>query len=1158
MQVIDFLKKDQGVTAFIAKTSRIKNSLLTGVERGAFAVLIQAYLAQVGQPLLLIEENEYKAQERYNDLSRLLADDDLELFALDGNLATQTAVSSPDELSSRIQCLNLLLSGRPGVVIATPQGLQYPLSAPALFKKGQKHFAVGDEIALPALAQWLNQAGYHRENLVVKPGEFAMRGDIVDLYPLDRESPLRLEFFGDEIDTIKTFDLTSQRSLEELPEATVPAASDHVFTAEDLDRAGRELAGDLPKEAAASLEIAQEALANGQLPDDYDRYLDYLLPESFSLLDYLPAKGLLLFNDWQLIAESVKNMGAINDDYLASQIASKMMTSRQKLRLDFDVVLKADCHHRLYVSLMAHSMGRLRFGQHLDWDSREPQQFFSQMELLKTELDSYAKKGQTVVLQVSSRRQAEEFNRSCHDYDIYLPLAEADGLKEGRAQLVIGGYASGFVLPDSDLVYLTEKELFNQNKRPKKRIKTLENAQRLRSYTELKPGDYVVHVNHGIGRFEGIQTLETDGKKRDYITITYQKGDQLFVPADQLSLVQKYVASEGKQPHVNKLGGSEWAKTKKRVAARVEDIADDLIDLYAKREAEKGFAFSPDGSDQAAFEAAFPYEPTPDQLRATAEIKADMEKAKPMDRLLVGDVGFGKTEVAMRAAFKAICDGKQVAFLVPTTILAQQHYQTIKDRFKGFPVEIASFSRFQGQAESKKIVAGLKDGSIDLVVGTHRILSKDVQFKDLGLLIIDEEQRFGVAHKEKLKQLKTNIDVLTLTATPIPRTLHMSMIGIRDLSVMETPPQNRYPIQTYVLEQLPGTVKEACQREMQRGGQVFYLHNRVGDIEETVARLEQLLPDARIAYAHGQMSENQLEDILSRFLDREFDILVTTTIIETGIDMPNVNTMIIEDADHYGLSQLYQLRGRIGRSARLAYAYFLYQPNKVLTEVGEKRLDAIRDFTELGAGFKIAMRDLSIRGAGNMLGAQQHGFIDSVGYDLYSQMLADAIKERQGKKPVKKSNAEVDLGLEAYIPEDYIADQEQKIEFYKKIKGIGSLQNREDIEDELLDRFGDYPAAVENLLNVASLKASCDLAQILTLVKEKDQIRVIFSDYGSREMEGPNIFKALEHVSWKARIALGAQKRLVVTLLLPDKLTRRAMFTELGTFAKDAAEIIQR
>ena len=415
-----------------------------------------------------------------------------------------------------------------------------------------------------------------------------------------------------------------------------------------------------------------------------------------------------------------------------------------------------------------------------------------------------------------------------------------------------------------------------------------------------------------------------------------------------------------------------------------------------------------------------------------------------------------------------------------------------------------------------------------------------------------------MAHKEKLKQLKTNIDVLTLTATPIPRTLHMSMIGIRDLSVMETPPQNRYPIQTYVLEQLPGTVKEACQREMQRGGQVFYLHNRVGDIEETVARLEQLLPEARIAYAHGQMSENQLEDILSRFLDREFDILVTTTIIETGIDMPNVNTMIIEDADHYGLSQLYQLRGRIGRSARLAYAYFLYQPNKVLTEVGEKRLDAIRDFTELGAGFKIAMRDLSIRGAGNMLGAQQHGFIDSVGYDLYSQMLADAIKERQGKKPVKKSNAEVDLGLEAYIPEDYIADQEQKIEFYKKIKGIGSLQNREDIEDELLDRFGDYPAAVENLLNVASLKASCDLAQILTLVKEKAQIRVIFSDSGSREMEGPNIFKALEHVSWKARIALGAQNRLVVTLLLPDKLTRRAMFTELGTFAKDAAEIIQR
>ena len=560
---------------------------------------------------------------------------------------------------------------------------------------------------------------------------------------------------------------------------------------------------------------------------------------------------------------------------------------------------------------------------------------------------------------------------------------------------------------------------------------------------------------------------------------------------------------------------------------------------------------------QREFEDAFPSVETPDQVRSLKEITHDMEQDKPMDRLLVGDVGFGKTEVALRAAFKAIQDNKQVAFLVPTTILAQQHYETIQDRFKNFPVNYAVLSRFQTPAEAKKITTGLKDGKIDLVVGTHRLLSKDVQFKDLGLLIVDEEQRFGVKHKERLKELKANIDVLTLTATPIPRTLHMSMVGVRDLSVMETPPSNRYPIQTYVMEQIPSVIKDACLREMQRGGQVFYLHNRIDDIDEVVSHLEDLMPTARIVSVHGRMSKNQMEDILYRFLNREFDILVTTTIIETGIDMPNVNTMIIEDADHYGLSQLYQLRGRIGRSARLAYAYFLYQPNKVLTEIGEKRLDAIRDFTELGSGFKIAMRDLSIRGAGNMLGSQQHGFIDSVGYDLYSQMLADAIKTRKGKKKLKKSNAEIDLGLEAYIPESYIADQEEKIEFYKKIKAA-DVDEIAQIQDELIDRFGDYPEPVENLLAISKLKTEADLAQALTITKSNNQVKVEFDNEASRELEGPNIFKALEHVSLKAKINLSPQKRLIVLLELPAKIQSRQLFNELTTFMAGANDIIQR
>lgn len=1161
MQLINFLEKDSNLTEFVEKVQKVKNSLLTGAGSGAFCAFIKYLTEEISAPLLLIEENEHKMQTRFEQLQGVLDDDKLQIFSLDATIATQSAVSSPDELSSRIQSLDFLLSGSNGVVLATPQALQYELSSADLFLNAKKEFSVGNEYDLNDLTSWLNRVGYKKENLVARSGEFALRGDILDIYPLDREEPIRIEFFGDEIDTIKSFDLSTQRSQDSLGKITIPAAIDRIFTAEDIQNAAKKLQTsmeDSDLELDPSFDLALEAFQSGNLPENYSFFVDYLLSNPTSILDYLPNKGLLLLDDWSLIQENVKEVDASNNDFIKNEVENGKMLPEQKMSQNLSENLKGDKHHRIYFSLFTRSMGRIRLGQHLAWEVREAEEFFGQMPLIKDELASYSQKNQTVILQADSVKRAQQISISMNDFDMHFPICKGDDLLEGRTQIIVGNYSNGFVLPDSKLVYLTERELFNRNTKPRKQIKTLENAQRLRSYAELKPGDYVVHINHGIGRFEGIQTLETDGHKRDYITITYQKGDQLFVPADQLGLVQKYVASEGKTPHINKLGGSEWAKTKRKVQSKVEDIADDLITLYAKRESEKGFAFSPDNEYQKQFEDAFPYPETPDQLRTLKEIKSDMEKPKPMDRLVVGDVGFGKTEVALRAAFKAIQDGKQVAFLAPTTILAQQHYETIKDRFKDFPVTTAVLSRFQTPKETKQILKDLESGMLDFVVGTHRILSNDVKFKDLGLLIIDEEQRFGVKHKEKLKKLKSNIDVLTLTATPIPRTLHMSMVGIRDLSVIETPPRNRYPVQTYVLEQIPSIVKEACQREMQRGGQIFYLHNRVNDIEDKVSELENLIPNARIAYAHGKMSEGQLEDVLQRFLNREFDILVTTTIIETGIDMPNVNTMIIENADHYGLSQLYQLRGRIGRSARIAYAYFLYQQNKVLTEVGEKRLDAIRDFTELGSGFKIAMRDLSIRGAGNMLGAQQHGFIDSVGYDLYSQMLADAIKERKGQKKVVRSNSEVDLGLEAYIPSEYINDQEQKIEFYKKIKEIQSDKDRQDIEDELIDRFGDYPASVENLLNTSSLKADCDNAQILTMIKVKDNIKVIFNDAASRILEGPNVFKALEHVSFRARISLNPEKHLVVLLKLPEKINNRQLFDELITFVQAAGEFVQR
>ena len=1165
MRLTEILNKDQDLNNFILKTKQVKNSLITGANAGAFSLLLKQIISKLNEPLILVEENENKAQNLYGELSAILDSEQVQIFSLDATIATQTAVSSPDELSSRIQALSFLLSKKAGIVITTPQGLQYKLSNPTDFAKAKRVFIPEKEYELTELNNWLVHSGYQKEALVTKPGEFAIRGDILDIYPLDRENPVRIEFFGDEIDTVKEFNLATQRSTQEIDLVEITAAQDRVFSSDAIKKAAEKIRKDMADAPAPEktvkdhFTVALDNLDTGGLPQNYSFLVDYLIEKPSSLLDYLAPNGQILIDDFPLIKQSVETVDEQNAAFISDELKTGAMLPGQKLRADFDKVLSQDKHHRIYFSLFQRSMGRLRLGQMLNWQTREPEQFFSQMPLIKSELESYKKSGQTVILQADNDKRARQIDQTMVDFGLSLPIVGEDEIIEGQCQIVVAGYTSGFTLPTVKLVYLTERELFNKRPQRKKRIKTLENAQRLRNYTELKPGDYVVHINHGIGRFEGIKTLENNGVKRDYITITYQRGDQLFVPADQLSLVQKYVGSEGKTPHINKLGGSEWAKTKRKVQSKVEDIADDLIELYAKRESEKGFAFSPDDDLQRKFDDAFPYPETADQLRSIKEIKEDMENPKPMDRLVVGDVGFGKTEVALRAAFKAVQDNKQVAFLVPTTILAQQHYETIQDRFKDFPVNIAMLSRFQTPAESKEIIEGLKDGKIDLVVGTHRILSKDVEFKNLGLLIVDEEQRFGVKHKERLKQLKANIDVLTLTATPIPRTLHMSMVGVRDLSVMETPPQNRYPIQTYVMEQIPSVVKDACLREIQRDGQVFYLHNRISDIDETVEKLQQLIPNARIASAHGRMSQNQLEDILYRFLNREFDILVTTTIIETGIDMPNVNTMIIEDADHYGLSQLYQLRGRIGRSARLAYAYFLYQPNKVLTEVGEKRLDAIRDFTELGSGFKIAMRDLSIRGAGNMLGAQQHGFIDSVGYDLYSQMLSDAIKERKGKKTVKKSNAEIDLKLEAYIPDSYIGDQEEKIEFYKKIKAVNSQEELDKIEDELIDRFGDYPVSVENLLAVAGLKVNADLAQVLNVLKiSNDKIKVEFNNNASHELEGPNIFKALEHVDLKARISMNQEKRMVVLLQLPDEMKNRVLFNELTTFLQAASDIVQR
>lgn len=1110
MKLSELIAADANLVNFIKAVPQAKNSMLTGVNFGAFNLIIRELLHRLQQPILIVASDENRAQQIYSSLVELFEENMVHFFPVEPLLETQAAVSSLDELSQRLDAMSFLLTKQKGIVISTPQSLQYPLPAAIKFKANSLTLKVNQVCNLSKICDFLVRCGYQRDDLVANPGEFALRGDILDIYPLNIAYPYRIEFFDDEIDNIRTFNPVSQRTKDSLTEVVIEPADDQ------LDK------------------LYQN--------EDYT-----------TILDYLTESGIICFDDIRAIRQNIVQIDARNRDYLAHETSTNIKNSR----LDFTSIFNQIVQAKIYSSLFQVSVNDLKIDQLLNLHTREPQQFFSQMLLIKNELSVYELQQQTVIIQADNLVRAKQIKSTFADYGIDITIAAENRLIPNKRQIIVDNFNQGFVLPRINLVYLTEHDLFNRQPHIHKKIKSLENAQQIRSYQELNPGDYVVHINHGIGIFEGIKTLESNGKKGDYITITYRNHDQLFVPADQLGVVQKYVASDGKIPKINKLGGNEWAKTKCRVQEKIEDIADELLAIYAHRATEKGFAFLPDDELQRDFEASFPYLETPDQIKAIKEIKLDMQKEKPMDRLLVGDVGFGKTEVALRAAFKAIDSGKQVAFLVPTTILAEQHYATMLERFKDFPVNVAMLCRFQTEKEADEIATNLSNGKIDIVVGTHRILSRDIKFKNLGLLIIDEEQRFGVKHKEKLKKLKNNIDVLTLTATPIPRTLHMSMIGVRDLSVMETPPANRYPIQTYVTEETPNIVREACLRELARNGQIFFLHNKIQDIDQKVAYLSQLIPEARIEYIHGRMSERQLEDIMLRFTQKKFDILVTTTIIETGVDLPNVNTLLVENADTYGLSQLYQLRGRIGRSSRLAYAYFLYKRDKVLTEVSEKRLNAIRDFTALGSGFKIAMRDLSIRGAGNILGKQQHGFIDSVGYDLYAQMLDQTIKQKRGDKVCHKTNAEVRINLEAYIPTEYISSQKQKIEFYKKIKHANDVKAIDDIADELIDRFGTYPKSVENLLNIATIKVLADTAQILSITNIDKKIDIVLDQKASEELKGPNIFRTLEHVCFRARVSVD-HDCLHVRLILDSKSSWRTIFNELKVFLQAVIDILHK
>lgn len=1146
------------------------NQLITGVAGSARTVLLTAIQRGLKHPQLVVTDSLFHMQELAGDLENLLPEDQVFPFPVEEVLASEVATASPDYRMQRVQALAALSADQPAIVIASAAGLRRRLPRPVDFAAATMTVKVGGTVDPTTVGATLSAMGYQREKMVLKPGDFAIRGSIVDVYALNTPAPVRIDLFDTEVDSLRYFDAENQRSLENVPAVTILPATDFICDPTrlpELKKRVEQERGRLVKRAGdddAKVRILDarfdpwlESLAAGQLPTGLMEYADWVYPDESSLLDYLPKGGSLVLDDWGRIKENAKRLATQESDWLLDQVTDGVRVVGPQLASGAVAKLQADAHAQTYLALFKKGLGTIKLDNLVDLKTREMQRFFAQMELLKTALSRWMDEGATVVILASSPERRASIANTLGEFGIPVVERKAADLAEHEVQLVAQSLANGFEMPQANLVVITEAEMFRQVKQRRPRAQKLANAERIKSYTDLKPGDYVVHVNHGIGLFAGIKTMVVDGVHQDYMVINYRDNAQIFVPVTQLNLVQKYVAAESKPPRLNRLGGTEWAKTKRRVAAKVEDIADELVDLYAKRETSKGYAFPADDYLQEKFDHEFPYTETKDQLQSTEEIKADMEKARPMDRLLVGDVGYGKTEVAMRAIFKAVAGGKQVAFLVPTTILAQQHYDTLTARFEGFPVTIALVSRFKSRQELKETEAGLASGKVDVVVGTHRILSKDVHFKDLGLLIVDEEQRFGVKHKERLKQLKENVDVLTLTATPIPRTLHMSMLGVRDLSVLETPPSGRYPIQTYVLEQNGAVIRDAILREVQRGGQVYYLHNRVHDIESVVARLESLVPEVRIGYIHGQMSEATLEGVLYDFIRGEYDVLVTTSIIETGVDIPNVNTLFVEDADRMGLSQLYQLRGRIGRSNRVAYAYFMYQPNKVLTEEGEKRLAAIRDFTELGSGFKIAMRDLAIRGAGNLLGKQQHGFIDSVGYDLYSAMLADAVAKKRGEKRQETTNTEVELGVSAYLPDDYVADPQQKIELYKQIRRAKDDDELLSLAGDLIDRFGDYPTAVANLLLIGQIKLHADQALLAKVERRKDNIYLQFTVAGSRRLGAPAIMKALAKTRFKSTIGEGADGTLTLRLVIQPKMGEQDWLAQLLTLVQDLSARMQ-
>lgn len=1006
---------------------------------------------------LILAEDERRAREIYEDYR--FYDRKVYSYPAKDLLFFQADIHGNLLIRQRMKVIKALLEEKELTVVTSIDGCMDFLESLEKIKEQLIHYESDSTVDTEQLKNQLVALGYERVGQVEMPGQFSVRGGIVDIYCLTEENPWRIELWGDEIDSIRSFDPESQRSLENLEELTIYPAVEHI--------------GD---------------------------------KDMVSFLDYFPEERTIIFLDEP--NRLTEKGGAVEEEYRQSRMHREEKGSRnlpENWLCSFEQLQK-ELNKRNCISVCAlepkQAGWKVREKFYLEVKSISA--YNNSFELLVKDLHQYKKQGYRIALLSGSRTRAERLAKDLQEEGLAAFYGQ-DYDREicpGEIMVVYGHAKKGFEYPLIKFAVMTESDIFGQEQKKKKKKKNY-SGSRIQDFAELSIGDFVVHEKHGLGIYRGIEKVEVDRIVKDYIKIEYRGGSNLYIPATQLDCLQKYSGADAaKAPKLNKLGTQEWNKTKSKVRGAVKNIAKELVELYAVRQEKEGYVCGPDTVWQREFEEMFPYEETEDQLSAIEDAKRDMESTRIMDRLICGDVGYGKTEVALRAAFKEVQESRQVAYLAPTTILAQQIYNTFVQRMKEFPVRVELLCRFRTPAQQKKAIEDLKKGQVDVIIGTHRILSKDVQFKNLGLLIVDEEQRFGVTHKEKIKQLKKDVDVLTLTATPIPRTLHMSLIGIRDMSVLEEPPMDRMPIQTYVMEYDEETVREAINRELRRGGQVYYVYNRVTDIADVALRIAKLVPDARVDFAHGQMSERELENVMYSFVNGDIDVLVSTTIIETGLDISNVNTMIIHDSDRYGLSQLYQLRGRIGRSNRTAYAFLMYRKNVMLKETAEKRLAAIREYTDLGSGFKIAMRDLELRGAGNLLGAQQHGHMNAVGYDLYCKMLNEAVKEAKGIHTMEDFETSVDLNVDAYIPDSYISNEFQKLDIYKRIAGIETQQDYDDMLEELLDRFGEPGKAVLNLLAIAKLKAIAHQGYVTEIKQIGKTVRFILYEKARLNTEG--------------------------------------------------------